>query len=140
MAALEATVCNIPALAAAGPAFNGLDKTDYQAARLFLLAQAVFSATSGAVDVRDICGLASSLRQYDYLPDYARRAASLEVLSQAVKNLGISLTAQQVTDAIACSHCCTVTQQSLQSAEICLWNLLFQFNGADSETTEAPAN
>jgi hypothetical protein len=128
VAALGATICNIPALATAGSAFNGLDKTDYQAARLFFLAQAVFAATSGAVDVRDICALASSMRKFDYLPDYARRAASLEVLSVAVQNSGIVLTQQQVTDAIACSHCCDVTQQSLVSAEICLWNLLFQFS------------
>jgi Ice-binding-like len=128
VAALTATVCNITALAAAGASFNGLDKTDYQAARLFLLAQAVYSVSSGAVDVRDICALATSMRQYDYLPDYARRSAALEVFSVGVQNLGITLTQQQVTDAIACSHCCTVTPQSLQSAEICLWNLMFQFS------------
>ena len=127
-AALELAVCNIPALATAGASFNGLDKTDYQAARLFFLAQAVFSVSAGAVDVRDICGLASSLQQFDYLPDYARRAAALQVLSAAVTNAGVVISSGQMTAAIACSHCCTVTPQSLQSAEICLWNLLFQFS------------
>jgi hypothetical protein len=68
------------------------------------------------------------MRKFDYLPDYARRSAALEVLSVGVTNSGIVLTQQQLTDAIACSHCCDVTQQSLQSAEICLWNLLFQFS------------
>ena len=127
LGALEFAVCNIPALAAAGSGFNQFDKTDYQALRLFFLAQAVYSVSSGAIDVRDICALASSMKQYDQLPDYARRSAALQVLSAALSNAGVTLTTAQAVAAISCSHCCDVTEKSLASAEICLWNLLFQF-------------
>lgn len=127
LGALEFAVCNIPALAAAGSEFNQYDKTSYQALRLFFLSQAVYSVSSGAIDVRDICSLASSMKQYDQLPDYARRSAALQVLSTALKNAGVTLTDAQARTAISCSHCCDVTEKSLASAEICLWNLLFQF-------------
>src|ERR1035437_8923274 len=127
LAALNLTVCNITALASAGSGFNQFDKTDYQALRLFFLAQAVYSVSSGSIDVRDICALASSMKQYDQLPDYARRSAALQVLSAALNNAGVTLTTAQAVTAISCSHCCDVTEKSLASAEICLWNLLFQF-------------
>lgn len=126
--ALEVAVCNISALASAGSNFNSLDNTSYQALRLFFLAQAVYSVSSGSVDVRNISNLTAGMKQYDYLPDYAVRSAALEVFAQALSNAGVVLTTQQEMDAIAFSHCCGMSQKALVSAEICLWNLLFQFS------------
>ena len=128
---IEQGQCDISVLAKLGAqdGMGGLDQIDFQALKVWFLAQIVYSVSTGNYDVRDICALASGLKQYDYLSQNDRHVAMIEQMLLCTESLLGEHSQEDAKAAMACAHCCNITKASLESAEICLWNLLCQYQG-----------
>lgn len=106
------------------PVIGALDKVDFQAVKVYLLAWLV-KALGGTDYTGNICDLAKTMQQYDYLPDYKRRSVQITVLINSLLSLDVTeITEQSVRDAIKCLHCCDATNASLETTEWFLWCLI----------------
>lgn len=114
--------CDIAVLANETPVIGALDKVDFQALKVWLLAQILLAM--GGEDYTDLCALAKDMQQYDSLPDYKRRSIQIQILINSLLDLDVGeITEAQAREAIRCAHCCDATTQSLDTAEwflICL--------------------
>lgn len=110
--------CDIPSLVAANPQLNVLDKVGVQAAKVYILA--LILKKLGGTDRTDICAFADSLRGHDGYSDYQTSSALLSALVHLAEKYGVTLD-EAVPGAglaaVACAHCCTVTNKALQHAE-----------------------
>jgi hypothetical protein len=126
--------CDIKTLAAEGAGLSSLlDPQQFQAVKTYLLALILKAVTNGEADYTDWCTLAEDMKQYDSLPDYARRAAYIGMLAKTAELAGVSdLETSEATfrKALSC-WCCSVSPQTMFSMEIFLLCRLFLIASQD---------
>jgi hypothetical protein len=118
----DSATCNIPTLVDEQSQLNVLDQVGVQAAKVYILA--LILKELGGEDNTDICALADSLRPYDGYSQYQRDSARLAALIRLAEYFGVTLDDAipgQGLAAVACAHCCSVTNASLENAETLLW-------------------
>ena len=129
--------CNIAALASEGSELNTLmDKQSFQAVKTYYLALILKAVTGGfqpgsdnLFDYTNWCELATMLKPYDSLPDYAQRAAYIEMLAQTAEAAGVpddTVSETAIRKALSCL-CCSVDPKTMLNMEIfLLCNLMNQ--------------